>query len=420
MRQLVPPLNVIESNLFDPSLALIQRWIDGDDSQSAAQRDALSADPRACAMADALRAPASQDLDIADDEPPTLPRYLVDLIENRVQTAARGLDLTPRPGLMLRLDRALAPSGPTGWDMGQPLAVLLSEPTEHPEIWYGYLMSAETDYAGRWDLLLEDQDAPFDPLAAMVQVWNPVHVYTPSASAALGELSPPRLAAVRGLALDLFDEALRDAHAQDIALDSSPGTLIQRATSAGQLVLTGTPLGDESDPRRRYRTLYFAAADLVRDLARQAVQELSPTPSWGQRLLDGLRTAAREWQLVLEPIPMPAMGRVAEPPETSALWRLGDWLDVRLIPSHSGEAVQIHAVRRASEPLVVELAAAGQVRQRQRLDEGRPEADLFVGAGEGLTLRVRAADDRVVFEAPFPDALPDIVVGSEAPPHDGA
>ncbi len=404
MRQFVPPLPVIESSLFDPSLDLIQRWISDDDSVSTTQRATLSADPSARLLAETLRTPALPDF--AEHDPPPLSGYLAELIDARAQTLARRLDLTPRPGLMVRIERALAPSGPTDWDMGQPLVALLSEPTEHPAIWHGYLMSAETDYAGLWDLLLEAQDAPFDPQAAMVQVWNPVHVYTPSASAALGELSPPRLAAVRGLALEMFDGATLAPH---------PGTLIQRVTTAGHLVLTGTPLGDDADPRRRYQTLYCSAADLLRDLARQAIRELSPAPSWLQRMLEGLRTAAQAWQLSLEILPMPAMGRAET--DHDALWRLGDWLDLRLIPSSDGESVQIHAIRRAPESLVIELAVSGQVRQRQCLDDARTEADLFVGAGDGLILLLRNADGRRLFEAPFPDAMPALDDGSGGHPN---
>ncbi|MBV5332043.1 hypothetical protein JZU54_00285, partial [bacterium] len=64
--------------------------------------------------------------------------------------------------------------------------VLLDSSTEVPVIWHGWLVSAETDYAGWWDFVLQEQDAPFDPEAAMVHLWNPVQLYLPMASRVVG------------------------------------------------------------------------------------------------------------------------------------------------------------------------------------------------------------------------------------------
>ncbi|WP_295387741.1 hypothetical protein [uncultured Thiodictyon sp.] len=344
MRPLAPPLNVIEAGLFAP---LVQR--------------------------------GSAGVSVPGGEP------------GEARAAAAVLSTQPRPGLILQIDGA---SGP--WRVARPLAVLLSEPAGHPDIWYGWLMAAETDYASPWDLVLEGPDAPYDPSAAMVQVWNPVHVDCPAARVALGELAPARLAAVRDLALELAD-----VHPDPAGAD--PGTLVQRITSGGYPVLTGTPLGDGQDPRWRYHALYFAAADAVRDLARHALGELAPAPAWWQRVLAALRGAAKQWQLPLVLLPQPAMGPASPATTEPETWRLNDWLDLQFIPGSTGDALQIHGTLRAADPLTIALEVDGQARQQQPLDRARASGDLFAGAGVALTLTVRDRGGHCLFAAPLPD-----------------
>jgi hypothetical protein len=83
-----------------------------------------------------------------------------------------------------------------------PLHVLLDAPAEAPAVWHGWLVSGEPDYAGWWDFVLQEQDAPFDPEAAMVQLWNPCAFTCRWRRASSGSLSPARLQAVRSLAAD--------------------------------------------------------------------------------------------------------------------------------------------------------------------------------------------------------------------------
>ena len=409
MRRLAPPLTVIEAGLFDPSPALVQRWMVGDPSLSAERRAALDADPQVHALAAALGEADVEYVDPPPDPVVELPAHIAAQIDARLATAALKLSTQPRPGLMLQIDEARGPRGSLDWDLAQPLAVLLSESAGHPDIWYGWLMAAETDYASHWDLLLEEQDAPYDPSVAMVQVWNPVHVYCPAASTALGELAPARLAAVRDLAVDFLV-----AHSDRVG--ASPGApAVLRTTSGGHLVLTGTPLGDGQDPRWRYHELYFAAADFVRDLARYALRELAPAPIWWQQVLAALRGAAEEWRLPLVPVEMLAMGPaspVCAEPET---WRLNDWLDLQLIAGPTGDALQIHGTLHGADPLTLALEADGQVRQQQRLDPARPSVDLFAGVGEGLTLTVRDCGDNCLFAA----RLPEVFFGEEEVADDG-
>ena len=269
MHRLSPDLTVIESNLFDPSPALVRRWRAGDPSLSPERRAALDADPAARAIAEALEAPPLEPLP-ADLEPPedpatpvTLPPRLADLIRRRREAAAAHAGAVPGPGSILRIAQAIGPEGPLDWDLNKPLYVLLSEPAEHPDIGYGWLVTGELDYATHWDLILDQGDGPLDPDAVMVQVWNPVHCYLPARSAIVGQVRRATLEAARSLALDLLGDP-PDAAA------ANPGAWVERLTSDGHPIVTGTPLGDEDDPRWRYQELYFAAAGFLRDLARHA------------------------------------------------------------------------------------------------------------------------------------------------------
>ena len=377
MLKLSPPLSVIESNLFDPSFDQLRRWSAADSPQPPTDPDCQ----------ERLHAWTHIQTTIPDSPaalaPTPMPAHLAAKIRQRLAVSEQARPLQPEPGLIVRLDRAMGPHGPLDWDMPQPLAVLLAEPTEKPDLWYGWLMAWETDYAGPWDLILDDQDTPLDPLAAMVQVWNPVHLYWPAASAVLGWLQPERLATVRNLALDLGTAAPPTGSAR-------PGTLVQRTTSSGHLVLTGTPLGTADDPRRRYRELYFAAAGLVRDMARQAVPIATARPWWAG-VLDAFRDSVRTAGLTLTPLPVAALGPSEPAPDTSVYWQLADWITARLIPGATGDSLRLQVRLLQSEPLLVGLERGGRVRQQSLLTPETPETDLIAGADQDLTFFIRDA-----------------------------
>jgi hypothetical protein len=335
-----------------------------------------------------------------------LPARLAEKVHQRVVAQELKLSRTPRPGLIARIDQAEGPDGPLGWDVSRPLVALLSEPTEHPEIWYGWLMASETDYAAHWDLLLEEEDQPYDPLAAMVQTWNPVHVYAPAISASLGRLSPGRLAAVRGLACDL-------GGASPDASDAAPGTLVQRTTSAGHLVLTGSPLGDDTDPRWRYQELYFAAAGFVRAMARHALKHLNARRArpWWKTVLVDLQAAAQTAGISVTPVMAPALGDgLAVTPggagrsaDQDQVVRIGEMIELVLLPSPEGDALQFHLALLQSAPLRVGISLGDRVRQQALLTAHTPEADLFVGADQALTFFIRDTDEQVRFSMELRD-----------------
>lgn len=314
MKRLWPPLAVIEADLLEPSYKLVQRWSDGE-SLPAALIERLEQNPKARRLRDALQSSsATSDVTTADSMPRAtteaadsvqledllpLPEPFAQVLSRRIAVNTATFSTLPKAGQIVRIDEVRGPNGPLPWDLSRPLAALLGEPTETIDVWYGWLVSAETDYASYWDLLLEEQDRPYDPLAGMVQVWNPVHVYLPSIGGVLAELSSERLAAVRALALECLTAAEPDS------IEAQPGETLVR-TIRGHVIRTGTPLGDASatrDPRWRYQVLYGAATEALKTPARLALQAAAKaieTRFWEslKTLPNGLRdivTGIREW-----------------------------------------------------------------------------------------------------------------------------
>ncbi|MGJ7614512.1 MULTISPECIES: hypothetical protein [unclassified Variovorax] len=150
---------------------------------------------------------------------------------------------------------------------GRLLGVLLDR-CIHRELWQGWMAAGEADWAGVFDVLLEPEDEPFEPMFGVVQTWN-VLTLEPRAqlcARVLGELSATRLAAVRAV----HDEWAAHA-APDIAPE--PGRIALRTVGGVFSVLSGTPLGPQ-DPRADYQGLY-------RNAGLQLAGALVPPPEEG-------------------------------------------------------------------------------------------------------------------------------------------
>jgi len=311
-----PSLKTVEDRLRGPSTDLVQRWIDNPRSLSAETLRDLEQNPMARELREVMSQPEPA-LGGEDDQPiPPMSAALQDLIQRRDAALQHRFPASPRAGQILAVDRVIGPDGPLDHDLPGSLAVCLDHPTETPEVWYGWLVSAEVDYAGYWDLVLEAADGPCDPQAGMVQLWNPVRIYLPSTGPVLAKLSAERLAALRSLAVDYVTG--RDP---DPAL-ASPGRMLPRHTDDGLMIMTGTPLLGEDDPRHRYQDLYHTAAEAVGAPARLAMEKATA----GNPLAD-----LRDWLRVLWTeassraslplLPVPAVEQaLSEPGETEEIW----------------------------------------------------------------------------------------------------
>ncbi|KQW59248.1 hypothetical protein [Variovorax sp. Root411] len=156
---------------------------------------------------------------------------------------------------------------------GRLLGVLLDR-CIHGELWQGWMAAGEADWASAFDVLLEPDDEPFEPMFGVVQAWNMLTLEpSPQLCARVqGEVSATRLAAIRAV----HDEWA--AHAS-LAIAPEPGRIALRSVGGVFSVLSGTPLGPQ-DPRADYQALYRdAGLRLGAALARPQGDASASSPS---------------------------------------------------------------------------------------------------------------------------------------------
>ena len=276
MRPLHPPLKVIEEHLFMPSENLLLRWVNNDKTLSHKQISALEKNPLAREFfADFQK---SDDTIIENiSSVSSMPAFLDDLIVQRIAAQKSYASVSvASSGQVVLID----------YDLANPFLVLINKRTKIKNVWSGWIVASETDYASYWDMLLEPEDEPFDPLAGMIQVWNPVSVCLSSDVSVLAQLKPERLEAVR--ALDM--EFVRGVEPDDFI--SEMGPIAPRTTVGGYSVLTGTPISSGDDPRRSYRNLYLRAAELLPKV------EMETSNYWISDIYHDLKTYLASFKMV--------------------------------------------------------------------------------------------------------------------------
>jgi hypothetical protein len=156
------------------------------------------------------------------------------------------------PGFIVLVESRLDDKGRVTQNLQHPFAFCLNRrlaDDKTNERWEGWITAPEVDYAGNFDVLLEPDDGPFNPLAGMVQTWNVVRLRIDRKAGVLAKLSVNRLAIVRAVA----EEVISGAPLTDSA---QPGVIALRITAKGKSVLTGSPLGKFEDPRHIYQKFY--------------------------------------------------------------------------------------------------------------------------------------------------------------------
>jgi hypothetical protein len=173
--------------------------------------------------------------------------------------------LSPLRELARRREAVIAKNFSSTWLIGR-LVLVKVQASARPvlltrslgaDLWSGFMVAPECDWAAAFDVLLEPRDEPFDPLCGMVQCWNPVTIRSTTHKSApvLGELSPARL--------NLMLTAANDGDRSDCGLHSgNPGEIALRSLSNEQTVLTGTAIG-EVDIRREFQALYRQLAKAI-------------------------------------------------------------------------------------------------------------------------------------------------------------
>lgn len=397
MHALSPPLSVIETDLFAPSDALIARWARADPTLSAEVVARLEADPAARARREAFQAEIPAGVHVsAETATIAMPGFLKDLVQRRVAARQARFSPKPKPGQIWRIEAPTGPAGTRLWDLARPLAVLIAAPTGRARIWCGWLVSPETDYASDADMLLEPEDEPFDPLAGMVQLWNPVRIALPETGRILAEIARARLAAAWAMAAEVQTQAPRSP------IPDHPGLIAPRNTREGYRVLTGTPLGPApEDPRHGYRALYLAAAQAVGKGADMSEAEGAATGV--ERTLASLRAWAEAQQLGwrAQPAVAHAMG------ETDFDYVLAGRLRLTFIERavRGRMVLELHLRLEGDEPLEIARLERGRTLWRRSLDSDAPTADLRLAGARPCTLEVRDRSGRLLFAIPFLGSL---------------
>lgn len=216
--------------------------------------------------------------------PQPIPARLLELVQRRVAATQR--KLPPAVGQIRGLVR-IPGAHADGRALGKTCGVLL-ERWLGGHYWAGSLVAQEAAYATDRDLVLQEDDGLVAPEAAMVQTWNPVEVELTGDEVLLGTLSPTALRAASILGDPGF--AVRDAERDFVA--PRPGRVGAWDLDADTTVTTGTPLGEDDDPRISYQTLYrkLAAELTLALLSRRAVIEARSVPV-GAGWLSWLRQA---------------------------------------------------------------------------------------------------------------------------------
>ncbi|WP_306391611.1 hypothetical protein [Telluria beijingensis] len=237
---LYPPLPLLEADLFGADAT----------AQASQQQPDLDAAP----------AMPSADHD--------MPAHLRELVRRRVEADAAYPSAPPAVGQVRRLDAVPGLEG-AGRAVGRSFGVLLGASLGGRR-WSGWLVAQEGEYAGERDLVLQDEDGVADPVAAMVQAWNPVEVVLRGDEAIVGKLP----AATLGAVVRLGDPGFVP---DDVVLPR-PGRIGAWDLDRDTTVVTGTPLGEQDDPRHGYQALYRALAQEVSAAAKAKPAPAQTTP----------------------------------------------------------------------------------------------------------------------------------------------
>lgn len=392
---LTPPLEQIAQRLFGVTDGLIE----------AVQRGDASAGISEAVRGTSEWAQYHADIEETSDVPgqqiesqilsKVVPDHIRELIQRRVDANSLSARRLPASGQIVRIEKIVTPRpGQLDAIMQVPLYVLLDVATEIPVIWHGWLVSAETDYASWWDFVLQEQDEPFDPEAAMVQLWNPVRLYLPMASRVVGSLTPTRLQSVRALAADFV--------AAPVPSDVQPwpGRVASRITSTGLRVTTGSPLAKANDERAKYQDCYFNAAEAIREPARFAMRAMAAVPDSAVGSLFGrLIAAAGRAAEILLPEPRVAIAMSAESPSGAPDLSWPNTARLRILELTNNGEGRMEVSVTGSEMLTIEIRRGSELEEVVRIapgnvdavswDQDSTELALITATGRKLELNLR-------------------------------
>ena len=187
-----------------------------------------------------------------------MPGFLASMVRRRIMTQDAFPLEPPSVGQIRRL--GWIPNGDSrGRLLGRTYGVLLGA-SQGDGLWSGWIVAQEVDYASNQDLVLQEENGPLSPDAAMVQTWNPVRLKLHGDEIILGKLSPECLACV-GFLAEIDTEFF---------VAPRPGRIGTSILPGGSTIVTGTPIGGPSDPRREYQELY---GNLALEIAASSIRQ---------------------------------------------------------------------------------------------------------------------------------------------------
>jgi hypothetical protein len=188
---------------------------------------------------------------------------LSELSQRRSAVAAKAFSDEWRSGRLVQITSS-----------GLIIGILLDRQVQARQ-WLGWSAACETGWAGDFDVLLEPDDDPFEPMFGVIQTWNPVTIEVSASIQAkvVGELSAVRLQAVRAVAHECAANIKS-------SIPVEPGHIALRMAADKFLVLTGTPLSKD-DERHVYQNAYRSA--VARLMAKQLSQRLTQIYKTGEK-----------------------------------------------------------------------------------------------------------------------------------------
>jgi hypothetical protein len=218
MIKLTPSITAIYHSLFAPSYDLVKTWAEQPqrlDSTIIKKLDAsaLAQQEKQAYLHSKIPAEGSKENDIitelftatSNNNPPpqdaSIPDAIRQLIQQRNQAALHTFSQSPCEGMIILVGKGDGSGKDLELAMASPLVVILDKKSRHKNVWNAWMVAKETDYATDWDMVFDPHnDAPLDPLAGMVQVWNPLQINVSLIGKPIGELTTERLTKLRNLA----------------------------------------------------------------------------------------------------------------------------------------------------------------------------------------------------------------------------
>ncbi len=200
--------------------------------------------------AEVASAPPVAPVEQVNDEAINMPPWLDGAIRNAVAQQSQPLPPQAAAGQLWSVAYS-------GHHRGQAIAgriPVLLDAVQEEGGWNGWVVSSDNEYASWSDVIIDPVAQGLNPVASLVQTWNPVQVRVDSNALFLGQIGESCLRMLKAVA-----DELRPTHPPK----GLAGKIMAREIAGVGLVVTGDHLGDADDPRWAYRRFYVEVAQCL-------------------------------------------------------------------------------------------------------------------------------------------------------------